>query len=77
MQSWIRIPLGARGCLLLQISRPALGYTQPPIQWIPRLYLVELKRPGREFNHALLCSAGVKNEWSYMPPWGGKNVTFR
>jgi hypothetical protein len=29
-------------------SRPALGPTQPPIQWIPGTLSAEIKRPGRE-----------------------------
>ena len=40
-------------------SRPALGPTQPPIQWVPGLSL-ELKRPGRGVDHPTLSSAEVK-----------------
>jgi hypothetical protein len=29
-------------------SRPALGSTQPPIQWVPGDLSLELKRQGRE-----------------------------
>jgi hypothetical protein len=29
-------------------SRPALRTTQPPIQWVPGLFLPGVKRPGRE-----------------------------
>ena len=31
-------------------SRPALGPTQPPIEWIPATIFLEVKRPGRELN---------------------------
>jgi hypothetical protein len=44
-------------------SRPALGPTRPPVQWV----LVQgVKRPGREADHSLPCNAEVKNAWSYM-----------
>jgi hypothetical protein len=49
-------------------SGPALGLTQPPIQWI----LKALKpgggggeRPGREADRLTPSSAEVKNAWSY------------
>jgi hypothetical protein len=46
-------------------SRPALGPTQRPIQWIPRALSLGVKRPGREADHSLPLSAEVKNVWSY------------
>jgi hypothetical protein len=39
-------------------SRPALGPTKPPIQWVPGLSAV--KRPGRGFDHPPPSSAEVK-----------------
>ena len=39
-------------------SRPALGHTQLPIQWVVG-YL-----PGHEVNHSPPSSVKVKNEWS-------------
>jgi hypothetical protein len=39
-------------------SRPALGPTQPPIQWVP-----EVKRQGREADQTPPSSAEAKNEW--------------
>jgi hypothetical protein len=47
------------------MSRPALGLTQPPIQWIPGALSLGLKRPGREADHSPPSSAEVKNAWSY------------
>jgi len=41
-------------------SRPALGSTQLPIQWVPGL-----KRLGRKADHSSPSSAEVKNEWIY------------
>ena len=39
-------------------SRPALGPTQPPIQWVPRL--TRSKRRGRGVDRSPLSSAEVK-----------------
>jgi hypothetical protein len=41
-------------------SRPALGFTQPPIKWVPGV-----KRQGREADHSPLTSAEVKKMWIY------------
>jgi hypothetical protein len=56
--------------LFTTASRPALGSTQPPIQWVPRAFSVGAKRPGREADHSPPSSAEVKNAWSYTttPP---------
>jgi hypothetical protein len=43
-------------------SPPALGPTQPPIQWIPGSLFLGIKRPGREADHSPRSSAEVK-EW--------------
>jgi hypothetical protein len=45
-------------------SRQALGPTQPPIQWVPGVLTLGVKRPGREADHSLPSSAEVKNAWS-------------
>jgi hypothetical protein len=41
-------------------SRPALGPTQTPIQWVPGA-----KRHGRDANHSPPTSAEVKKTWVY------------
>jgi hypothetical protein len=46
--------------LFTTASRPALGPTQPPIQWVPGM-----KLPGREVDHSYPFSAEVKNTWRY------------
>jgi hypothetical protein len=51
-------------------SRPFLGPTQPPIQWVSRALSLGVKWPGREADHSPPSSAEVKNVWSYTstPP---------
>jgi hypothetical protein len=46
--------------LFITASRPALGPTQPPIQWIPGAPSLGVKRPGREADHSHPSSAEVK-----------------
>jgi hypothetical protein len=52
------------------LSRTALGPTQPPIQWTPGALSLMVKRPGREADHWPPSSAEVKNAWRYTstPP---------
>jgi hypothetical protein len=51
--------------LLTTASRPALGPTQPPIQWVTRALFLEVKRPWREADHSPPFSVEVKNAWNY------------
>jgi hypothetical protein len=45
------------------VSRPALGPTQPPVQWVPEVLTPGVKaRPGRDAEHSLPSSAEVENE---------------
>jgi hypothetical protein len=44
-------------------SRPALRFTQPPIQWVPGA--LGVKRPGREADHSPSTIAEVKKMWIY------------
>jgi len=37
--------------LFTTVSRPVLGPTQPPVQWIPGALSLGVKRPGREADH--------------------------
>jgi hypothetical protein len=46
----VHAPVGSR--IFFKSSRPALGSTQPPIQWIPCFLSPGLKRPGREAYHS-------------------------
>jgi hypothetical protein len=56
-----RIPVGGGGGGrdFPHTSRPALGPTQPPIQWVPGLSWV-VKLPGRGADHPSPSSAEVK-----------------
>jgi hypothetical protein len=64
-------------------SRPALGPTQPPIQWVPRLF-PGVKRPGRGVDHPPSSSATVKERvqlYLYSPsgpswPVLGRTLSF-
>jgi hypothetical protein len=48
---------------LTSVSRPVLGPTQPPVQWVPGVLSPGIKaRPGREADHSPPSSAEVKNE---------------
>jgi hypothetical protein len=46
-------------------SRPALGPTQPPIQWLLGALSLRLKQPRREADHSPLSSVEVKNAWRH------------
>jgi len=56
-------------------SRPAVGPTQPPIQWVHGYPFPGVKRPEREADHSP-PTAEVKNVWRYTStpntsPWHG------
>jgi hypothetical protein len=53
-------PDGGKNFHFSMSSTPALGPTQPPIQWVPGV-----KRPKREADHSLPASAEVKKTWIY------------
>jgi hypothetical protein len=67
---------GQRIFPLASVSRPALGPTQPPVQWVPGVLSPGVKaRPGRDADHSSLSSAEVVNEYELYflspqaPPW--------
>jgi hypothetical protein len=43
-------------------SRPPLGSTQPPIQWLPAADSPRVKQQRREADHSPISSAEVKND---------------
>jgi hypothetical protein len=61
-----RFPAGARDFLYSTASRPALGPTQPPIQWVPEAFSPKAKRPGSEDDHSPTSNAEVKNNGAYL-----------
>jgi hypothetical protein len=81
---WLRAgrPRGRSSCpgrvknfLFCTLSRPALGSTQPPIQWVPGALSREVKRPGREADHSPPTSAerlrkcGSIHTLPHTPSW--------
>jgi hypothetical protein len=72
----VRSRQGQRIFPLTSVSRPALGPTQPPVQWVPGVLSPGVKpRPGRDADHSPLSSAEVVNEYELYflspqaPPW--------
>jgi hypothetical protein len=47
---------------LVSVSRPALGPTQHPVQWVPGVLSPGRARPVRDADHSPPSSAEVKNE---------------
>jgi hypothetical protein len=52
---------GAGIFLLATVSRPPLGPTRPPIQWILGALSAGVKWPGHEADHSPPSSVEVKN----------------
>jgi hypothetical protein len=64
------IPGGGKNFHFPTSSRPTLGPTQPPIQWVPGTLSPGVKRQGREADRYPPTSAEVKKMWiyTYTPP---------
>jgi hypothetical protein len=67
--------------LFTTASRPALGPTQRPIQWVPGALSLGVKQPGREADYSPPSSAEVK-EWVELylhspntPSWCGASLS--
>jgi hypothetical protein len=58
-------PGGGKNFHFSMLSTPALGPTQPPIQWVPGALSPEVKRQGREADHSPQTTAEVKKMWLY------------
>jgi len=56
---------GQKPFLFATASRPALGSTQHPIQWVAEALTPMVKQPGREADHSPSSGGEVKNAWSY------------
>jgi hypothetical protein len=53
--------------VIYMTSRPVLGPTEPPIQWVPEALSPEVKRPEREADHSPPSSTEVKYIRIYSP----------
>jgi hypothetical protein len=53
--------------LFITASRPYLGPSQPPIQWVLGSLSMGMKRSELEAHHSPPSSAEVKTTWSYAP----------
>jgi hypothetical protein len=51
--------------LFATVSRPALGATQSPTQWVVGALTLGVKWPWHKADHSTLSSAKVKDVWSY------------
>jgi hypothetical protein len=64
-------PGRVKNFLFYTSSKPALGSTQTPIQWILGALSPEVKRQGGEAGHSPPASVEVKKMWIYTstPPY--------
>jgi hypothetical protein len=46
-------------------SRPVMGSTQRPLQWVPGALFPVVKRQGRDVDHSPSTTAEAKNVWIY------------
>jgi hypothetical protein len=53
--------------LFSKMSRPALGPTQPHIQWVTKSVYPGVKRPAREADHSPPPTGEVKNGGAVPP----------
>jgi hypothetical protein len=71
LRGWSLSPGRIKNFLFSMLSRPALGFTQPPTKWVPGALSLGSKRPGHEADHSPSASAEVKKMWIYtsIPPY--------
>jgi hypothetical protein len=77
----VQFPAGARDFLYFTASRPALGFTQPPIQWVLGTVSPGVKQPGCETDNSPPSSVEVKNGGAipalpHTSSWHKDNSTF-
>jgi hypothetical protein len=65
------------------VSKPALGPTHSPMQWVRGALSLVVKRPGREADHSPPSSAKVKEcvvlylHSASTPSWRGAHLKYR
>jgi hypothetical protein len=80
---WVRFPTGTGNFIFSTASRPALGPTQPPIQWVRGTLSLGVKRSGREDDHSPPSSSEVKEcvelhlHFPNMLSWRGSQLKHR
>jgi hypothetical protein len=67
----VLVPVGSRIFSSPCCLTPALGSTQPSIQWVPGALSPVVKQPARESDHSPRTSADIKKMWIYTstPPY--------
>jgi hypothetical protein len=67
----VRVPVASRIFSPPRHSRPALGFTQPPIQWVPEAMSPGVKRQRSDDDHSPPASAAFKKTWIHAstPPY--------
>jgi hypothetical protein len=60
-RGWSSSPSRVKNFLLPMSSRPAVGSTQPPVEWVPGTLSSGVKQSGREADYSSQASAKVKN----------------
>jgi hypothetical protein len=64
----VRSPAGKRIFPLTSVSRPALGPTQPPVQWVPWVFSPGVKaRPGRDADHSPHLVSRMSKSYTSSP----------
>jgi hypothetical protein len=67
LDGWGSIPIRGNSFLFSTVSRPALGPTQSPIQWVLEVLSLGIKQPGHEADLSPLSSAEVKIVRATLP----------
>jgi hypothetical protein len=60
-QSGVCFGRNRRFCLLSELSRLALGVTQPSVQWTYMVLSQVVKHVGHELTHSSMSTAKIKN----------------